>query len=103
MNKIQKLLNIKIIKIISQLNISNKNNILDYINDNLLNLDKKKKDNNINNIENKLIYLIENDCNFLIINKNLKSICLLLKNKFNYDTNENEINNILIKYIEKRY
>jgi hypothetical protein len=100
MENIKKLLNLKILNIIEKLNNNDDDNIIKFIDKKLLNLNIKlvKKNNNIKEI---LIYLIENDANFLIIHNNLKSIELFLKKQYKFEINEDQINDIIIEYLER--
>ncbi len=104
MDNITNLINIKLLNILSNIQKKNRklllNNINDYVDKNLINLIEKEKSNT--DIKHILFYLLNNDGNFLLINKNLKNVEDFLKKKYNLETNEDEINNIIIEYLEKR-
>ena len=100
MNNIKQFLNLKILNIVEKLNNNKKENIINYIDNEILNLDIKFLKKTNNNVKDKLIYLLENDTNFLILSKNLKNIELFLKNECKIETNEDEINDIIINYLE---
>ena len=103
MDKIKNLLNLKLLNILSNIQRNNHNlltsNIDNYVSKNLINLNKNKEYDNIREI---LLYLLSNDGNFLLVNKNLKDIENFVKKKYNLETNEDEINNIIIEFLEKR-
>tara|TARA_Y100000589_G_C27048153_1_gene586111 strand:- start:666 stop:980 length:315 start_codon:yes stop_codon:yes gene_type:complete len=103
MDKIKNLLNIKLLNILSNIQENNRtlpnNNIKVYVDKNIINLIEDKEYNNVKEI---LFYLLNNDGNFLLINKNLKSVEDFIKKKYNLETNQDEINNIIIEYLEKR-
>ena len=101
LTNIDKLLNLKILNIINntEYNVEKKEKILNYIDTNLFNLKIKLELEN-NNIKNILLNLINTDTNFLIIHKSLKSIELYMKEKYNSKLTEDDINNIIIKYLE---
>jgi len=103
MDKIKNLLNLKLLNILSNIQRNNHNlltcNINNYVSKNLINLNKNNKYDNVREI---LLYLLSNDGNFLLVNKNLKDIEIFIKKKYNLETNEDEINNIIIEFLEKR-
>ena len=103
MDKIKNLLNLKLLNILSNIQRNNHNlltsNINNYVSKNLINLNKNKEYDNIREI---LLYLLSNDGNFLLVNKNLKDIEIFVKKKYNLETNEDEINNIIIEFLEIR-
>ena len=103
MDKIKNLLNLKLLNILSNIQRNNHNlltsNINNYVSKNLINLNKNKEYDNVREI---LLYLLSNDGNFLLVNKNLKDIEIFIKKKYNLETNEDEINNIIIEFLEIR-
>ena len=103
MDKIKNLLNLKLLNILSNIQRNNHNlltsNINNYVSKNLINLNKNKEYDNVREI---LLYLLSNDGNFLLVNKNLKDIEIFIKKKYKLETNEDEINNIIIEFLEKR-
>ena len=103
MDKIKNLLDLKLLNILSNIQRNNHNlltsNINNYVSKNLINLSENKEYDNIREI---LLYLLNNDGNFLLVNKNLKDIENFVKKKYNLETNEDEINNIIIEFLEKR-
>tara|TARA_Y100000741_G_scaffold181886_1_gene138228 strand:- start:3033 stop:3347 length:315 start_codon:yes stop_codon:yes gene_type:complete len=103
MDKIKNLLNFKLLNILSNIQRNNHNlltsNINNYVSKNLINLNKNKEYDNVREI---LLYLLSNDGNFLLVNKNLKDIEIFIKKKYKLETNEDEINNIIIEFLEKR-
>ena len=103
MDNVKKLININLLNILSKIHKKNdillNNNINNYINNNLITLIQEDNNNNIKNI---LFYLLNNDGNFLLINKNLKNIKDFIIKKYKLETTEEEINNIIIEYLEKR-
>ena len=82
MDKIKNLLNIKLLNILSNIQENNRtlpnNNIKVYVDKNIINLIEDKEYNNVKEI---LFYLLNNDGNFLLINKNLKSVEDFIKKK----------------------
>lgn len=105
MDDIKKLINLKLLNILCKVqktdrNVSN-NSINNYVNKNLIKLTYEKEYNN--NIKDILLYLLNNDGNFLLIYKNLKEVEDFMKKKYNLETNEEELNNIIIEYIENHY
>ena len=104
MDKIKNLLNAKLLNILSNIQENNRtlpnNNIKGYVDKNIINLIEDNESNN--NLKEILFYLLNNDGNFLLINKNLKSVEDFVKKKYNLETNEDELNNIIIEYLEKR-
>ena len=103
MDKIKNLLNLKLLNVLSTIQRNNHNlltnNINNYVNKKLINLTENKEYDNIREI---LLYLLSNDGNFLLVNKNLKDIEIFVKKKYKLETNEDEINNIIIEFLEKR-
>ncbi len=103
MDKIKNLINVKLLNILYNIQENNRklpnNNIKGYVDKKIINLIEDKEYNNVKEI---LFYLLNNDGNFLLINKNLKSVEDFIKKKYNLETNEDEINNIIIEYLEKR-
>ena len=103
MDKIKNLLNLKLLNILSNIQRNNHNlltsNINNYVSKNLINLNKNKEYDNVREI---LLYLLSNDGNFLLVNKNLKDIEIFIKKKYKLETNEDEINNIIIEFLEIR-
>lgn len=103
MDKIKNLLNLKLLNVLSNIQRNNRNllssNINNYVSKNLINLSENKEFDNIKEI---LLYLLNNDGNFLLVNKNLKDIEIFVKKKYELETNEDEINNIIIEFLEKR-
>ena len=100
MDKIKNLLNLKLLNILSNIQRNNRklsgNNINDYVDKNLIKLIETKEYNNVKEI---LLYLLNNDGNFLLINKNIKDIEQFIKKKYDLETNEDEINNIIIEFL----
>ena len=80
MDKIKNLLNLKLLNILSNIQRNNRklsgNNINDYVDKNLIKLIETKEYNNVKEI---LLYLLNNDGNFLLINKNIKDIEQFIK------------------------
>lgn len=103
MDKIKNLLNLKLLNVLSNIQRNNRNllnsNINNYVSKNLINLSENKEFDNVREI---LLYLLSNDGNFLLVNKNLKDIEIFVKKKYKLETNEDEINNIIIEFLEKR-
>lgn len=103
MDKIKNLLNLKLLNVLSNIQRNNHNlltsDINNYVSKNLINLSENKEYDNIREI---LLYLLSNDGNFLLVNKNLKDIEIFVKKKYKLETNEDEINNIIIEFLEKR-
>ena len=103
MDKIKNLLNLKLLNVLSNIQKNNRNlltsNINNYVSKNLIKLNENKKFDNVREI---LLYLLSNDGNFLLVNKNLKDIEIFVKKKYELETNEDEINNIIIEFLEKR-
>ena len=103
MDKIKNLLNFKLLNILSNIQRNNHNlltsNINNYVSKNLINLNKNKEYDNVREI---ILYLLSNDGNFLLVNKNLKDIEIFIKKKYKLETNEDEINNIIIEFLEIR-
>lgn len=103
MDKIKNLLNLKLLNVLSNIQRNNRNlltsNINNYVSKNLIKLSENKEFDNIREI---LLYLLNNDGNFLLVNKNLKDIQIFVKKKYELETNEDEINNIIIEFLEKR-
>ena len=103
MDKIKNLLNSKLLNILSNIQRNNRNllnsNINNYVNKNLIKLSENKEFYNVREI---LLYLLSNDGNFLLVNKNLKDIEIFVKKKYELKTNEDEINNIIIEFLENR-
>tara|TARA_Y100000741_G_C18247637_1_gene556097 strand:- start:51 stop:353 length:303 start_codon:yes stop_codon:yes gene_type:complete len=98
MSTISKILNLKILNICEKI----EEDVEEYIDKNIIKLKIKlnKKDNTI---KEKLLYLLENDTNFLILNKNLYDIQKSLKNLYNESNiNIEEINDIIIEYLERK-
>ena len=105
MDNIKKLINLNLLNIIYKIkdneNKLSNNDIKNYVNDNLINLIDNNNNSNSNNIKEILYYLLENDGNFLLVNKNLKEVENFIKKKYNLETNKEELNNIIIEYLEK--
>ena len=103
MDKIKNLLNFKLLNILSNIQRNNHNlltsNINNYVSKNLINLNKNKEYDNVREI---ILYLLSNDGNFLLVNKNLKDKEIFIKKKYKLETNEDEINNIIIEFLEIR-
>lgn len=103
MDKIKNLLNLKLLNVLSNIQRNNRNlltsNINNYVSKNLIKLSENKEFDNVREI---LLYLLSNDGNFLLVNKNLKDIEIFVKKKYDLETNEDEINNIIIEFLEKR-
>ena len=80
MDKIKNLLNLKLLNVLSNIQRNNHNlltsNINNYVNKNLIKLTENKEYDNIREI---LLYLLSNDGNFLLVNKNLKDIEIFVK------------------------
>lgn len=72
----------------------NKKDINNYVEENIIKLNLTR-----NNIKEQLLYLLENDANFLIIFNSLNSIRNFIEKKYNIKSNEDEINDIIIDYL----
>ena len=105
MDNIKKLINLNLLNVVYKIkhkeNISLNNEVKNYINNNLINLIDNNNINNNNNLKEILYYLLNNDGNFLLVNKNLKEVENFIKKKYNLETNKEELNNIIIEYLEK--
>lgn len=99
MDNIKNLINLNLLNILSKIKIKDsnlsKNDISSYVNKNLLNLIENDKD-----VKKILFNLLNNDGNFLLVNKSLNDIKNFIIKKYYIEVNEEEINNIIILYLE---